>query len=152
MFWLWHLFYFYRHLRKLSSIFLVGRSCRDPIQFMKFIIFWKKITYWMSMFLYFNVLFYICTFNCLIYLRINQQCWQLLVKCMELSLHFCNFFAFCTFPHYVCLWVRYILVFIYYYSYFLLYLLRYPLLTAIYNVCFEKHPPSEMIEVLKRHL
>ncbi|KAM7447717.1 glycerol-3-phosphate dehydrogenase [Porites harrisoni] len=29
---------------------------------------------------------------------------------------------------------------------------EYPLLTAIYNVCFEKHPPSEMIEVLKRHL
>ncbi|XP_058948289.2 glycerol-3-phosphate dehydrogenase [NAD(+)], cytoplasmic-like isoform X2 [Pocillopora verrucosa] len=29
---------------------------------------------------------------------------------------------------------------------------EYPLFTAIYNVCFEKHPPSEMIEVLKRHL
>ena len=33
-----------------------------------------------------------------------------------------------------------------------LFVFRYPLLTAIYNVCFEKHPPSEMIEVLKRHL
>ncbi|XP_078375974.1 glycerol-3-phosphate dehydrogenase [NAD(+)], cytoplasmic-like isoform X1 [Oculina patagonica] len=28
---------------------------------------------------------------------------------------------------------------------------EYPLFTAIYNVCFEKHPPSEMIEVLKNH-
>ena len=35
---------------------------------------------------------------------------------------------------------------------FTLLVFRYPLLTAIYNVCFEKHPPSEMIEVLKRHL
>ena len=36
-------------------------------------------------------------------------------------------------------------------NYFCSFFLRYPLFTAIYNVCFEKHAPSEMIEVLKTH-